>query len=68
MIKSNLKNESRFTLTPFKNQYGKTLKTKAENMDLQNRKTMIFKVYLTDYQYNMISYLKMCNHFYTSFV
>lgn len=37
-------------------------------MDLQNRKTMIFKVYHTDYQINMISYLKMCNHFYTSFV
>jgi len=26
-------------------------------MDLQNRKTMIFKVYLAVYQYIMISYL-----------
>lgn len=37
-------------------------------MDLQNRKTMIFKVYIIDYQYIMILNLQMRNHFYTSFV
>ncbi len=37
-------------------------------MDLQIRKTMIFKIYIFDYQYIMISILQMRNHFYTSFV
>lgn len=37
-------------------------------MDLQNRKTMIFKVYYFDYQLVMILNLQMSNHFYTSFV